>query len=117
MIEEWLKEAHEQDKARGLGAHREEGGGRRGSALVDIGNPDLHGHRANFEGEADQHQGDAKEERSVRTGYASLGLIPEEAGYLGEIEGARRAVDPGDSVNQETGTQGTEDEVLHAGFK
>ena len=114
-------ENNQKCKAGGFGSNREEGGNRSGRTLIDIGHPDLKGHRANLESDAGEHEHDADGSEEV------VGVVIEENTQGIEIHridrggvGGRVAchtVKQNDAEEQQGGTKRAKDEVFEAGLQ
>jgi hypothetical protein len=106
-----VDQPHEEHDADGLAAHREEGGDGRRTALVDVRDPDVEGHGADLEAEADDDEEQAELERG---GHRAR--VVDRCAHRGEVEVAGRAVDPGDAVDEEGRGERADDHELDAGL-
>ena len=108
-----LEDAQQDDEAGGLGCGGKEGGDRRGSALVNIRNPELERRRGDFESERNEDEAEAEKE-GRGDGMVEGG---KDARDLGEIRVSGHAEDPRDAVNEEPGGEGAEHEVFCPRFE
>jgi len=118
--EDGVRQQEEQREAGGLGGDGEKRGHGRGRTLIDIGHPDLEGHRADLEGHAAEH------ERDADGGEQVVGIEREElrerreakriAGVADQCRVARRAVQQRDAEEQDRRAEPAGDQVFQAGF-
>ena len=99
------EETGDPGEGRRLHADRHEGGDRRRRPLVDVGRPELERNDRRLEAECDDEQREAAEDRDPRCGT-------EPGADAVVARGPRRAVEGGDTVEQEAGRECPQDEVL-----
>ena len=87
-------------------------GDRRRRAFVSIGSPHVERCRRNLEPEADENQRDSHQQQSIVLEAEADDVRPD----LDEVSGAGCAVDERDTVQQEGGRKGAEQEILDCSF-
>ncbi len=99
-----------------LGTDRHEAGHRSGSTLVDIRSPHVEGDGGDLETEADQDEGgaDGEQERGIDPSETRRLIDDRNDPSQGGI--TRGTEDQGDAVNDETGGEGAQQEILDAGL-
>ena len=110
--EEGLDDSHGEEETGGFGGDGEESGDGGGRAGVDIRDPDVEWHGADLESEADEDEQECEEDGGFRVlERGEFGCDAGEVGVSGD------PVDPGHSIDEESGAESAEDEVFHAGFE
>ena len=108
--EEGFEHANQDEESSGLRGNGQISGHGSGSALIDIGGPELEGHGSDFEPEGHQHHRQAKKDARM-VGDRNLGQGHFDGGEIG-LPG--RSVEPSNSVNKEAGRKGPEDQVFRS---
>ncbi len=107
-LERHVEHTHERGERSHLCARGHERGHRRRRTLVHVGCPHVEGHSRNLEPEADRQQGHGRQ----REGEA-VGLPCKRPRHRRQARGTRCAVSHRDTVQEERGGEGSQQEVLH----